>query len=221
MRNQGSLFFQILSLLALTLALIAETSLNPARAAEQPSIRSVYFHGNGCRDPQDRPTASATLSPDNSTLSVIFDRFMVEAGVGTPLSRPSEGRFCNVQLSLNVPKGLQVGFVSTDYRGFLDLPGQATSQLKVTTMYVIGMGAKKISSVEQTYTGPQTDMLELNTQSPEIQWGTCGVGGMLVISSNLSVTTNRAREHASAMLDSIDSQIRGGLNYHLVWKSCQ
>src|SRR5687767_2321492 len=72
--------------------------------------------GSGC--PQG--TASAVLSPDGKTLSVLFDQFQVEAGRTT--GKQIDRKTCDMGIPVHVPQGFAVSVLQVDYRGFNALP---------------------------------------------------------------------------------------------------
>src|SRR5688572_13248934 len=89
------------------------------------SLGQPGFGGNGC--PQG--TVSATLTDNASTLSVLFDDYIVESGgsTGQRLARKT----CNVSIPVRVPQGLSLSVIKVDYRGFNSLPRGASSTFNV------------------------------------------------------------------------------------------
>ena len=74
------------------------------------------YGGSGCPS----GSASATLSPDKKSLSLIFDEFLVEAGGET--RRRIARKSCNLAIPVRIPQGLSISVIQVDYRGYNYLP---------------------------------------------------------------------------------------------------
>lgn len=83
------------------------------------------FRGNGC----GRGKASAVISTDGQTLSILFDEYTVEAGGN--LRQRNDRKQCNVIIPVNVPNGYSVAVFKVDYRGFVAVPAGAEAQFNV------------------------------------------------------------------------------------------
>src|SRR4051812_18628969 len=97
------------------LLLFAALSATSAMA-DDISLGMPAYGGNGC--PQG--TASAVLSPDRKSLSILFDQFQAEAGrtTGQTVDRKS----CNLAIPVHIPQGVSIALFKIDYRGFNSLP---------------------------------------------------------------------------------------------------
>src|SRR5258706_7496610 len=72
-------------------------------------------------------TYSVVTSPDGSTLSILFDNFLVKSNSNSTLIR----KFCNIRVPLKLPDGYTLGVYKVDYRGFAHLSSEQYSELFV------------------------------------------------------------------------------------------
>ena len=87
----------------------------PVEAAGTFGIESIAYSGSGCPE----GSATSTITPDGTTLSLGFSKFAVEAGPG--IDRGERARSCKLHVKLRVPKDVTYSLVSVDYRGFASL----------------------------------------------------------------------------------------------------
>ena len=125
-------------------AALGAVLLAGAASAEGISLGIPGYGGTGC----PAGTVSATLSPDATSLSLIFDQYTVAAGgtTGTSFDR----RSCNVAIPVHVPNGFSVSVLSVDYRGYNHLPNRAASQFNVEYFFAGGRGP----SFRRSFYGP-------------------------------------------------------------------
>ena len=88
------------------IALIAALTVSAGAFAQGLQLGYPSTGGNGC--PQG--TVSATLSPDNSQLSILFDQFLAEAGPG--VGKTIDRKSCNIAIPVTVPNGYAVSWKS-------------------------------------------------------------------------------------------------------------
>ncbi|KAH7116601.1 hypothetical protein B0J13DRAFT_599924 [Dactylonectria estremocensis] len=84
--------------------------------AHEVQIRGFTHGGSGC------PAGSVghMLSSDLTTLTLIYDEFIAQAGKDI---KPSEKRKnCQVNLKVQYPQGWQFSIFKADYRGYATLP---------------------------------------------------------------------------------------------------
>lgn len=166
--------------------------------------------GTGCPG----GSVSATLSPDQSAVSILFDQYVAEAGSasGKSLDRKS----CNIAIPVRVPQGYSVSIFKVDYRGFSSIPYGGRGQFRVEYFFAgsQGLPANKIlrSGVSQDYL--YTDELAATA----LVWSACGANTNLRINTSLLVMSNSRRDDAMATVDSAD--ISNGIVYHIQWKRC-
>jgi hypothetical protein len=192
-------------LVSLALALLALPSL-----ADSVYLGNPSYNGTGC------PTRSAAvaLSPDQQSLSILFDRFSAEAGGQT--GKDLDRKTCDIAVPVHVPQGLSVSVFKVDYRGFNSLPYGAYSQFNVEYFFAGNRGP----TYKKTFNGSLTDsyLLTNTLAATAIIWSPCGQDVNLRVNSSMLVRTNSAREAALATVDSAD--IHSGLVYHLAWRRC-
>jgi hypothetical protein len=196
----------ILGVAALGLALAG-----PATAQDPDDIYlgQPGYGGSGCPS----GSVSATLSPDNKSLSLIFDEYQVEAGGTT--GRSFDRKSCNVAIPVHVPEGYSVAVLAIDYRGFNHLAARATSQFNVEYFFAGGRGP----AFRRNFYGPlDSDYLIQNELVAEsMVWSACGADVNLRTNSSMRVSTSNNAE-AMATVDSED--VSAALVYHFAWRRC-
>lgn len=167
------------------------------------------YGGTGC----PAGSASVSLSPDQKSISLLFDQYVVEAGG----SRTMDRKNCNIAVPVRVPQGYSVSVFAIDYRGFVGLPTGARAQLAVD-YFLAGQGRGVRSS--KVFRGPDSnDYLTSDRLGLEaIVWSGCGADTILRANTSMLVQTNSRREQAMATVDSAD--INAGLIYHIQWRRC-
>ena len=92
----------------ITLGLSIVVFLSTAHAQSVLQLGYPGHAGSGC----PAGTASASLSPDGSALTLLFDQYKAEAGGMTGLSM--DRKTCNISIPVLVPEGYSVSIL-TDY----------------------------------------------------------------------------------------------------------
>lgn len=187
-------------------ALSATTAL-----ADDLQLGHPSYGGNGC--PQG--SASAALSPDRKTLSILFDQYQVEAGRTT--GRTVDRKSCNIAIPVHVPNGYSISLFKVDYRGFNSLPAGGSSKLNVNYFFAGQRGP----TYSRAFYGQQNQnyFLTNNIEAASLIWSPCGTDTNLRINSDLMVQTNGRQEQAFATVDSAD--IKSGLVYHIQFRRCR
>jgi hypothetical protein len=167
--------------------------------------------GNGC--PQG--SVSATLSPDSTQLSILFDQFVAEAGPssGKTLDRKS----CNIAIPVTVPNGYSVSVVAVDYRGFVGLPNRKSSARFSAEYFFANMPGPRM---QRQFIGAQnTDyLIENDLIVSALVWSACGAQTNLRINAAMMVQ-NTSYEDALATVDSAD--LSSGIIYQLKFRPCR
>src|SRR4051812_24554234 len=96
------------------LLLIVASSIYGAPIQATPRLGQPILNGTGCSP----GTVGFTISPDDATLSVIFDDYRVDAGNGTS----QDTKNCQIALPMVIPPGTYLTVFRVDYRGFNSLP---------------------------------------------------------------------------------------------------
>jgi hypothetical protein len=170
--------------------------------------------GTGC----PAGTVSATLSPDQKTLSLIFDQYVVQAGgyTGQRIGRKN----CQIALPIHVPQGYSFSIIQMDYRGFNALPAGASSQFNVE--YFLAFPGAPVSGprYSQRFYGPlNSDYLIPNQIGVSAAvWSPCGADLNLRTNTSMMVMSNSSNEEAMSTVDSIDA--KGSILYQLQWRRC-
>jgi hypothetical protein len=205
----------ILLFCALTLTLSLTSTLALARTSpDKVKVGRPSHEGTGCPD----GSASATLSPDLRTLSVIFDRYQAEAG--GPSHKKTDHLHCNLRVPLEVPPGHSLAIVKVDFRGFNSLPQGARSRFKGK------FGMRSIGKIldnrdlNRDFSGPLDEDYVLSQAAQAEVWSNCGGTTELDLKTSLDVWTNKQRDHALSTVDSLDMTSDLSTVYHLAWKEC-
>ncbi len=189
--------------------LIALFSTVPAMA-DVIHLGQFTYSGSGCPE----GTASAVLSPDQKTMSLLFDQYKAEVGGTT--GRALDRKKCNFIIPIHVPEGISVSLFQVDFRGLNNLPTEARTTLTVDYSFA-DQGGPHYSKL---FVGDlNQDYLVSNTLVPEaVVWSPCGKDVNLTVSSFLKVMTNPGQEGAMASVDSPNS--KSGIIYYLQWRKC-
>ena len=190
-------------------AALGAVLLAGSASAEGISLGIPGYGGTGC----PAGTVSATLSPDATSLSLIFDQYTVAAGgtTGTSFDR----RSCNVAIPVHVPNGFSVSVLSVDYRGYNHLPNRAASQFNVEYFFAGGRGP----SFRRSFYGPLDSDYTITNQivaASEV-WSACGADVNLRTNSSMRVNTVNNAE-ASATVDTED--VNAAIVYHFRYRPC-
>lgn len=181
-----------------------------AAQADDIQLGAPAYGGTGC----PAGTASAVLSPDQKTLSVLFDQYQTEAGGMT--GRRIDRKSCNLAIPVHVPQGYSISIFKIDYRGFAALPAGARGQFNVEYFFAGMQGPRSAKPIfgptNQDYN--LTDLLGAEA----LVWSPCGADTNLRVNSSFMVMTNAAMDDALATVDSAD--IKAGIVYHIQWRSC-
>lgn len=194
---------------ATTLLLSALILGAPVLARADISLGEPGYGGTGCPD----GTVSVTLSPDQKSLSLLFDQYQLSVGGDT--GKSFDRKSCNIAIPVHVPQGLSVSILKIDFRGFNHLPQYATSQFNVEYFFAGTRGP----SFQKKFSGPlDADYLINNELRAEaIVWSGCGEDVNLRTNSSMRVKTV-ANKEAMSSIDSED--INAAIVYQLQWRSC-
>jgi hypothetical protein len=179
--------------------------------ADDIRLGQPAYGGNGC----PRGTASAVLSPDRKTLSILFDQYTAEAGRST--GRQVDRKSCNIAVPVHVPQGYSISLFQVDYRGFNSLPPGGRSRLTVDYFFAGQRGP----TYQKEFRGTLRDdyMLRNTLAASSLVWSPCGADTNLRVNSSMMAQTNGQNEQTIATVDSAD--IKSGLVYHVQWRRCR
>jgi hypothetical protein len=180
-------------------------------SGHEVEIHGIAYAGSGC----PAGTVAGQLSSDLTTLTLLYDSFVAEAGKGIPPSHRRKN--CHLNVKLKYPHGWQFSIFKADYRGYAYIPQGATGTCKAT--YYFSGSSQQISSTKKIY-GPydnnylKTDKFGLTS----LVWSPCGVEGLLNINSEVRLTPFYSKKPALMTVDSTDLKFHQ--LYYLQWKKC-
>ena len=181
-------------------------------SAQSLMIGEPGYGGNGCPS----GSASVTISPDQSELSILFDQYIAEAGNTTGL--PFDRKSCNLSVPVFVPQGYSVAVFKVDYRGFNAI-STPTGRTQFTSEYF--WAGSQGPRMARTFFGPDiqdytaTDDLLVAS----MVWTPCG--DSLNLRVNSSITAIAGADMGQTMITVDSADISSGLVYHLQWRQCQ
>ena len=205
----------IKNLLTITALLLVTTEL----FAQSVVIRGVRLTGSGCQN----STANASITSDGQLLSLLFDNYAAEIGIGSQNPNLMQiKKDCRVLIDIDVPFGMQYAIEGTEYRGFAALPASAYGFHRFTQVIANQMPP---SMREAQLKGPVSGNYEVKVaQKPgRSPFSTCNKPQQTIeLISELMVSyLPNSRDRAMAMinLDSIDTGINS--RFKLSWRPCR
>ena len=215
-----------------------QIAASPARAvpAARP-IRSPYRPGEGAApiDIHVEVTrmqglgcppggAVATLSPDGSSVSILFDKMSTELAAGAP---SADKKVCMIYLGLKFGGQYRVAIVGSDARGFVSVPAGGRSTLTVQHYSIFTMDPRILQrmNLTQQFVGPIAQDVTLHSDFRDVpMWSYCGTQmqgrqsmPLMTIALTIDSSNSSPSENLIAAIDSLD--IGGGstLTYQLLW----
>ena len=197
---------KLLSLLFVAAALTSATAT--VAQADDIQLGEPGYAGKGC----PAGSASVTLSPDNKSLSILFDEYYVEAGGRKKLQRKN----CSIAIPVHVPQGFSVSLIDVDYRGYVSVPRGGRARFSASYFFAGQRGP----SYNKTFRGGFDDDYLIQNKLGVFAnvWSACGADVNLRVNTAMMLKTNRRGDDAIATVDSAD--VSAGMVYHLKWKRC-
>lgn len=170
---------------------------------------------NGC------PEGSYTIviSPDSTSLSILFDKFTLEGNSVTGSDKPK--KVCRISAPLNLPANQSIGVYKVDYRGFAKLDKKQETDLAV--QYFLGpQGNHRGRVFKRKVKGPhEGDYLFTETiGAGQMKRVGCGTAAVLNVGITLSLDGELRIGEPMASLDTTDAARGGSLVYHFDLKTC-
>ena len=187
--------------------------------AQTVTVRGVRLSGSGCNN----ATASAVVTPDGQTVSVLFDNYSAEIGIGS--QNPGLTviqKDCHVLIDVDVPFGQQYAIIETDYNGFAALPASAYGYHRFTQIIPNQMPP---SMREAQLRGPVSGNYSVVVaQKPgRSPYSTCNRPQQTIdLLSQLMVSylpNTSDRSMAMINLDSVDTGMQS--RFKLTWRPCR
>ena len=169
---------------------------------------------NGC----PAGSYSIVMSPDGTSLSILFDKFTLEGGGSTGSTKPR--KVCRISAPLNLPANQSLGVYKVDYRGFAKLVKKQETDLEV--QYFLGPHGNDRGRVfKRKVKGPhEGDYLFTETiGAGQMKRVGCGTAAVLNVGITLGLDGDLRTGEPMASLDTTDAA-RGALVYHLDLKKC-
>lgn len=181
--------------------------------AQAQSIRlgQPSYGGTGC----PVGSASVTVSPDQSAITVLFDQFAAEAGhaIGKRFDRKS----CNLTIPVAVPNGFSVAIFQVDYRGYNMIPWGGMNRFDAEYFWAGSRGPR----LSRIFRGPLNDSFTVTDElmAQTLVWTPCGQSVNLRVNASMTANSNNRLEQTLGMVDSAD--ITSGLIYHVQYRRCR
>lgn len=171
--------------------------------------------GDGC----PAGTVRAAMTPDQSTVSILFDNFLTEIQA-TP-STVQTKKLCMITLGIKFPGQFRVAIVGSDVRGFVHVPAGATSTISVNHYSIYSLTKKM--NFTQTFNGPVEQNVEINSRfADEPLWSQCGtqfrgsqIFPFMTIAMEITSASQNPEDNLLAAIDAMD--FSAPLSYHLAW----
>ena len=170
---------------------------------------------NGCPE----GSYSIVMSPDGTSLSILFDKFTLESSGIAGSTQPK--KVCRISAPLNLQANQSIGVYKVDYRGFAKLVAKQETDLDV--QYFLGPHGNDRGRVfKRKVKGPhEGDYLFTETiGAGQMKRVGCGTAAVLNVSITLSLDGALQAGQAMSSLDTTDAARGGALVYHLDLKKC-
>lgn len=179
--------------------------------AQQIRLGQPAYGGNGC----PAGSASVTVSPDQSAISVLFDQFVTEAGNTT--GRRLDRKSCNLSVPVQVPGGYSVAVFQVDYRGYNAVPRGGYNKFESEYFWAGARGPR----ITRQFNGPINDSYTLTDDliASALVWTPCGQSVNLRVNASMMSMANSRMEQTLGTVDSID--LSSGLVYHIRLQRCR
>jgi hypothetical protein len=202
---------------AKVLAMIFLSQVSPAWADDPVvQIGNPTYQGSGCPD----GTVSATLSPDATALSLIFDKYSVETGKSAS-GVVADRKQCSFQIPMTLPAGYSVTVMRVDYRGYRNLPAGAFGSFQAGFSFRDRRRAHAGGpDVRQAFRGPAEGDFFITQNSNVPEWSECDGDVQLRLDTALDLRSSRHGELATVSIDSADLTGERQVQYVLAWRRC-
>lgn len=203
--RRTSFLFVLISVLFGVVTLVA------GPAAAQPldiELGEPIVGGNGCTP----GTVRATLTPDKSQVTILFDDYIAESSAERTFVR----RTCNVAVPILVPDGVSVTVIKIDARGVARVPREGVdARFEAEYFFAGSSGLPAVQVFQPGYSGNFLTSANITGTL----WSECG--NDVIARANTSITAESAEDGGNTliMIDSADVS-RGQITYSLRSKEC-
>jgi hypothetical protein len=199
------------------LGIVLLSQVSPAWADDPVvQIGNPTYQGTGC----PVGTVSATLSPDATALSLIFDKYSVETGKSAS-GVIADRKQCSFLIPMTLPSGYSVTVMRVDYRGYRNLPAGAFGAFQANFSFQDRRRAHRgVPDVRQSFRGPAEGDFFISQNSNIPEWSECDGDVQLQLDTALDLRSSRHGELATVSIDSADLTGDRQVQYVLAWRRC-
>lgn len=180
-------------------------------------IAAVGLPAHAAPDGCPAGSYSVVVSPDRTTLSILFDKFNIDANTSSGAGSV-QSKVCNISHPLELPANMSLGVYKVDYRGFAKLAPTQQAQLEVK--YALGPHGNEHGRVfRRKIKGAHEGdyFFTENIGAGQMKRVGCGIDARLNVSLSLTLSGNG---DAMASLDTTDGK-SAAMIYHLDLKKCE
>ena len=180
---------------------------------EKITLDIKTINGSGC--PAGTATASADVSPDNTSFTVHYSNFTAKSGGGA--SAIDARKNCQINLLVHVPQGFTYAIAEADYRGYAHIESGATA-LEQANYYFTGTAPT--ARIRHTFSGPFNGVWRTAdvTAVDDLVFAPCGEDRNLNINAELRAEAGSSSGTSYIEMDSEHASV--DTIYQFAWKTC-
>jgi len=183
-----------------------------APAATPPStvrVVGVSLLGSGC--PPN--TADVQIDAGKTLMEVTFSEYIIQTGPGT---RASDWRKnCKLTINLAYDEGFQFATLSTEMKGFAQLPKGSRGTCSNTFDFT-GVPGSSVFSI--SLVGEKEGPFTLKSDPDLVSWSPCG-GSSNILNLNSQCNISPTQQQALIAVDRISGKVT--VNVSLDWRKCR
>lgn len=179
-------------------------------------VAAVGLPAHAAQDGCPAGSYSVVVSPDRTTLSILFDKFNIDANA-SPGAGSVQSKACNISHPLNLPANMSLGVYKVDYRGFAKL--EPTQQAQLEVQYALGPHGSEHGRVfRRKIKGAHEGdyFFTENIGAGQMKRVGCGINARLNVRMSLTLSGSG---DAMASLDTTDGK-SAAMIYHLDLRKC-
>lgn len=189
---------------AMTSTLAVASPAHPVEEFPNITINIATFNGSGC----PIGTAVAAISPDGEAITLIYSDYLVE------LSGPVQEN-CTMALELDIPAGLSVTLIGSDYYGFKRMSSGTQGSLWTNYRFQGDPQVNRTFSLTGA-TGSQGTNWDRHDTIAALTWSPCGEDRLLIANSRLTI----AGTGSSAYITMDSTDVEFSTVFNLLWTYC-
>lgn len=195
-----------------------QPQFGPAPFPIQVAVLRTF--GAGCPD----GSVSATLSPDQTTVSILFDKLATQLPAGPAPAQ--ESKSCTIVLGVKSIGQYRVAIVGSDVRGYANVPAGSRSSISIKHAGIFN-APKDMSHMnfKRDLVGPVEENIEMANRFPHKPlWSDCGsqqrynpnIFPFMNITIDINSVNQNEEQDLIAAIDSLDYS-GSPLVYHVAW----